>query len=83
MNVLSPGEVGKVDEDLLHGIELHTEALGLYRAGKFPDAVRLFLDASAALGDNEAARKLADRCKLYVVQKPPLGWNGSFHMAEK
>jgi len=78
------GEKGQVAETQLRAIELHREALGLYRARNFSEAGMRFLEVFAALGKNDAAsRKLAERCKEFLHEPPPDEWNGSYAMLEK
>jgi adenylate cyclase len=78
------GEKGKVDGPALRAIELHREALELYRARNFEAAELRFLEVFATLGKSDAAsRKMAERCKEYLAEPPPAEWNGSYAMAEK
>lgn len=77
------GEVGKVEARIVQAVELQREALRVYRARRFAEAHKLFLEVSAQLGGDEAALKLAERCQQYAAEPPPQSWNGSFTMAEK
>jgi adenylate cyclase len=78
------GEKGKVDGPALKAVELHREALELYRARKFDAAELRFLEVFSTLGKSDAASwKMAERCKEYLAEPPPLEWNGAYAMAEK
>ena len=78
------GEKGQVDTAALKAIELHREALHLYRARNFSEAGMRFLEVFDTLGQHDAAsHKLAERCKVYMDQPPPEEWNGSTAMMEK
>ncbi len=78
------GERGQVAEAQLRAIELHREALDLYRARNFSAAGMRFLEVFVALGRSDAAsRKLAERCKEFMNEPPPEEWNGSYAMMEK
>ncbi|MGZ6142004.1 MAG: adenylate/guanylate cyclase domain-containing protein, partial [Myxococcales bacterium] len=78
------GEKGQVEPAALKAIELHEQALQLYRARNFSEAGMRFLEVFAALGKRDAAsRKLAERCKDYLEEPPPDEWNGSTAMLEK
>jgi adenylate cyclase len=78
------GEKGKVDGPALRAIELHREALELYRARNFEAAELRFLEVFSMLGKSDAAsRRMAERCREYLAEPPPAGWNGSYAMAEK
>ena len=76
------GEVGKVPDEALRTVQLHREALDLYRNRDFSAAGTRFMQVHAAFRDY-ASRKLADRCKEYEAAPPPAEWNGSYAMAEK
>ena len=78
------GEKGQDDTAALKAIELHREALHLYRARNFSEAGMRFLEVFDTLGQHDAAsHKLAERCKVYMDQPPPEEWNGSTAMMEK
>jgi adenylate cyclase len=78
------GEVGKVPESQLKAVDLHREALALYRARNFSEAGMRFLEVYSTLERRDAAsRKLAERCKEYLAEPPPEEWNGSYHMEVK
>jgi len=78
------GEKGQVAPAALKAIELHREALHLYRERNFSAAGTRFLEVAGALGKHDTASwKLAERCKEYMEQPPPLSWNGSTAMMEK
>ena len=78
------GERGRVDGAALKAIELHREALELYRGRNFSEAGTRFLEVFATLGRSDgASRKLAERCKEYLEDPPPVEWNGSWAMLEK
>ncbi len=76
------GEVGKVAPASLKAIELHTQALALYRERRFTEAGARFLAVNTALKDG-ASQKLAERCREFAAEPPPPTWNGSYAMAEK
>ena len=78
------GEKGQVEPAALKAIELHREALHLYRARNFTEAGMRFLEVFDTLGKHDAAsRKLAERCKEYMEEPPSEEWNGSTAMMEK
>ena len=78
------GEKGQVEPAALKAVALHEEALQLYRARNFSEAGMRFLEVEGALGKRDAAaRRLAERCKEYLEEPPPEGWNGSTAMLEK
>ena len=78
------GEKGQVEPAALKAIELHSEALQLYRARNFSEAGMRFLEVFDVLGKRDAAsRKLADRCRDYMEEPPPDQWDGSTAMLEK
>jgi adenylate cyclase len=78
------GEKGLVEPAALRAIELHREALHLYRERNFSAAEMRFLEVFDTLGKSDtASRKLAERCKDYVQDPPPPEWNGSTAMMEK
>jgi len=76
------GEVGQVEPASLKAIELHTQALALYRERRFTEAGARFLAVNTALKDG-ASQKLAERCREFAAQPPPPSWNGSYAMAAK
>ena len=63
-------------------IELHREALDLYRKRDFSAAGARFMEVNATFQD-PASRKLAERCKEYLSKPPPAEWNGSYAMLDK
>jgi adenylate cyclase len=78
------GEAGKVPDTQLKAIDLHRQALELYRARNFSEAEVRFLEVFDAMEKRDpVSRKLAERCKEYLLDPPPAEWNGSYQMAEK
>ncbi len=71
------GLAGAVDEQRLAVIAAYAEALALYRARRFSDALRAF-DLVLALDAGDGPSKtLKSRCFQYGLNPPPPDWDGS------
>jgi len=78
------GELGTPLPKEKSAAELHWQALELYRSRKFAEAAARFEEVQVALQTaDEASRIMAERCKKYVVEPPPLKWDGTMSMKEK
>ncbi len=67
------GLAGEVDAT---AAERHTRALEAYFAQQWDKALEL-------LGDDPAARLIAERARAFKVSPPPADWDGVHHMASK
>jgi adenylate cyclase len=66
--------------DLLWG---YAEALALYRARRFKQALASFEALLKQHPKDGPSRLLANRCREYIVNPPPGDWNGVYHMTVK
>ena len=67
-----------VDEDRLRLRKLYEEALGLYLAGSFWDARRIFGQLAEQKPVDKAALLMMTRCEHMLTQNPPANWDGVF-----
>jgi adenylate cyclase len=54
-----------------------------YGAGRFDDALTAFNAAAALRPDDGPCRVFVDRCKIFLRDGPPPGWNGTWHFDSK
>jgi len=54
-----------------------------YGAGRFDDALAAFNAAAALRPDDGPCRVFVDRCKIFLRDGPPPGWNGTWHFDSK
>ena len=62
-------------------IALHERALGAAFEGRFTDALALLRDGDVT-GDS-ATQLLASRCRAWIVDPPPAGWDGTWTATTK
>ena len=67
-----------VDEDRLLRRKLYEEALGLYLAGSFWDARRIFGQLTEQQPVDKAALLMITRCEHMLEQDAPANWDGVF-----
>jgi adenylate cyclase len=75
------GRAGQVGGEVEARMAAFAEALALYRARRFPEALRVF-ETNAAAGD-EPSRVFIGRCREYMAAPPPADWDGSYTMLTK
>ena len=75
------GRAGQVKPDVEARMAAFAEALALYRARRFAEALRGF-EANAAAGDLPSLI-FAGRCREYMAAPPPPDWDGSYTMLTK
>lgn len=54
-----------------------------YGAGRFDDALAAFQAAAALRPDDGPCRVFVARCKMFLRDGPPSGWNGTWHFDSK
>ncbi len=62
---------------------LHNEGMGRYYRREFQEAARCFQRVRELLADDYAAGLMLDRCRAFLRNPPPAGWDGVEIMAEK
>lgn len=64
-------------------LERFAQAMALYQARRFDDALRLFREALARRPDDGPAAFFAMRCEEFIGQPPPADWDGVLAQTEK
>ena len=57
-------------------VTTYEAALDLYRGGLFGDAIPIFEAVVTAKGGDKAAELMVERCRAFLSDPPPAGWNG-------
>jgi adenylate cyclase len=76
-------ERGRTDALVKQAAAKFGEGLALYRAQRFAEARSVFEDAVRVRPDDGPARMYIARCEHFLVEPPPAGWDGVWHMKEK
>ena len=59
------------------------EALGLYYARNWPQAIALFESVVLARGVDAPSTEFIERCRTFMTEPPPQDWDGSYVMDSK
>lgn len=73
----------ELDSAKQRAVALYLEGIELYRARRFEDADKLFLEALAAVPDDGPSQVYHRRCQLYGSRPPPPDWDGVWTLKEK
>lgn len=75
------GRTGEIPPDIAGRLKRFAEALALYRARRFEEALHAF-ETNASDGD-EPSRVFVGRCREFMAAPPPADWDGSYTMLTK
>lgn len=64
-------------------LDLYAGALDAYHGRRFDDALSMFTECQVLRPADVASRVMAERCRLYRLNPPPDGWDGSFEHTTK
>ena len=64
-------------------LDLFAKGRGLYKERKFAEARQLFAEALALDGTDGPSKVFEARCRYYIENPPPEGWDGVFVMKTK
>jgi len=71
-------------EEILTDItRLFHEALSMYRASRFDDAIKKFQQIIDLRGEDHPSDVFINRCRIYKEKPPSEGWDGVFIMQSK
>ncbi len=73
------GEIGNVTDAKKEWSKKYAEALDLYFSGNWSVALEGFEAVQTAKPDDEAARLMIERCRVYLENPPDKDWDGVFH----
>ncbi|MGE0452002.1 MAG: adenylate/guanylate cyclase domain-containing protein [Vicinamibacteria bacterium] len=77
------GEPASVDAERLRCARLYEEALEAYFGRRFETSLRGFEELAEGAASDVAAAELARRCRAFLADPPPAGWNGVYEMKTK
>jgi adenylate cyclase len=77
------GLSGEIDDAVPERIQAYGAALARYREQDWAGAMALFQDALRVEPDDYAVRLMLARCRHYVENPPPPGWDGVHRMEQR
>jgi adenylate cyclase len=72
-----------IPPEIARTFEIHERAMELYRRRQWRDALTTFGPASETFPKDMVFRLYAARCRHFLEQPPPQGWDGVFELTEK
>ncbi len=74
----------KVGKNLDSSIQIYEQAMQEYLKRNFKEAIDLFEKSESVRGsEDKAVHMLTERCLEYIVDRPPIDWDGAFTRTHK